>query len=53
MKLSLVVVSEGKLKGQSLPITLSQFLIGRDSQCHLRPNSPAISKRHCALRKRR
>src|SRR5262249_39349286 len=25
------------------------FLIGRDPQCHLRPASPMISKRHCAL----
>jgi len=49
MKLSLVVLSEGKASGQSIPIKLSQFIIGRDPQCHLRPASPVISKRHCAL----
>jgi pSer/pThr/pTyr-binding forkhead associated (FHA) protein len=49
MKLSLVVLSEGKARGQSIPITLPQFLIGRDKECQLRPASPMISKRHCAL----
>ena len=49
MKLSLVVVTPGKMEGKSIPITLSQFLIGRDPQCHLRPASALISKRHCAV----
>ncbi len=49
MKLSLVVMSEGKTRGQAIPITLPQFLIGRDPQCQLRPASPIISKRHCAV----
>lgn len=49
MKLSLKVVSQGKSEGKLIPITLSQFLVGRDPQCHLRPASAAISKRHCAL----
>ncbi len=49
MKLSLVVLSTGKLEGKVLPINLSQFLIGRDPQCNLRPASAVISKRHCAV----
>jgi pSer/pThr/pTyr-binding forkhead associated (FHA) protein len=49
MKLSLIVLSDGKAKGHAIPITLSQFLIGRDPQCQLRPGSAAISKRHCAI----
>jgi pSer/pThr/pTyr-binding forkhead associated (FHA) protein len=49
MKVSLVVLTEGKASGQKIPITLSQFLIGRDPQCHLRPASAIISKRHCAI----
>lgn len=49
MKVSLVVLSEGKANGQRIPVTLSQFVIGRDPQCHLKPASPLISKRHCAL----
>ncbi len=48
MKLSLIV-GQGKLLGKEIPITLSPFLIGRDPQCHLRPASPLVSKRHCAL----
>src|SRR5262245_11932964 len=49
MKLSLVVLSEGKTRGQAIPITLPQFLIGRDKECQLRPASELISKRHCAV----
>jgi pSer/pThr/pTyr-binding forkhead associated (FHA) protein len=49
MKLSLIVVTEGKSAGKAIPITLSQFLIGRDPQCNLRPASAMISKRHCAV----
>ena len=49
MKLNLVVLTPGKTEGKAIPVTLSQFLIGRDPQCHLRPASAVISKRHCAL----
>jgi pSer/pThr/pTyr-binding forkhead associated (FHA) protein len=49
MKLSLVVMTAGKTTGQAIPVTLAQFIIGRDPQCNLRPASPVISKRHCAL----
>jgi len=49
MKLSLMVLSEGKARGQTIPVTLQQFLIGRDQECQLRPASQMISKRHCAL----
>jgi len=48
VKLSLVVTS-GKPEGKEIPIRLSQFVIGRDPECHLRPASPLISKRHCAV----
>ncbi|MCI0642883.1 MAG: FHA domain-containing protein [Gemmataceae bacterium] len=49
MKVNLVVMTAGKAQGQRLPITLSQFTIGRDPQCNLRPASAMISKRHCAI----
>jgi predicted component of type VI protein secretion system len=52
MKLSLVVMGTGKQEGKILPIPLAQFHIGRDPQCHLRPASPNISKRHCSLLQR-
>jgi len=48
MKVSLVV-TEGKLVGKEIVVKLSQFLIGRDPECHLRPSSPLVSKRHCAV----
>jgi pSer/pThr/pTyr-binding forkhead associated (FHA) protein len=49
MKLTLLVLTPGKMEGKPIPITLSQFVIGRDPQCHLRPASALISKRHCAV----
>jgi pSer/pThr/pTyr-binding forkhead associated (FHA) protein len=52
MKLSLVVLTPGKQEGKVLPINLSQFVVGRDPQCQLRPASPLISKRHCAILQR-
>ncbi|MHB1425812.1 MAG: FHA domain-containing protein [Gemmataceae bacterium] len=52
MKLSLVVLTPGANQGKSLEIKLSQFVVGRDPQCHLRPASPMISKRHCAILQR-
>jgi pSer/pThr/pTyr-binding forkhead associated (FHA) protein len=48
MKCSLIV-QQGTGPAQRIPIKLAQFLIGRDPQCHLRPLSPLISKRHCAV----
>ncbi len=49
MKLNLVVMTPGKTEGKAIPVKFPQFLIGRDPQCHLRPASPVISNRHCAL----
>jgi pSer/pThr/pTyr-binding forkhead associated (FHA) protein len=49
MKFSLVVLTPGKSQGQEIPITLPQFIIGRDARCNLRPASPIISKKHCAV----
>jgi predicted component of type VI protein secretion system len=49
MKLSLVVLAAGKQEGKVIEIKIPQFVIGRDPTCQLRPNSPMISKKHCAL----
>jgi len=49
MKLSLLVMTPGKQQGKVLEIKTPQFLVGRDPQCQLRPASPLISKRHCAI----
>jgi pSer/pThr/pTyr-binding forkhead associated (FHA) protein len=48
MKVSLVV-AEGAHQGKIIPIKLAKFVIGRDPQCHLRPSSASISKRHCVI----
>jgi predicted component of type VI protein secretion system len=48
MNLSLVVI-QGKAEGREIPVRLAQFLIGRDPECQLRPASPLVSKRHCAI----
>jgi len=48
MKFSLVV-GQGPHKGRVIPVSTPQFLVGRDSKCHLRPASQTISKRHCEL----
>src|ERR1700722_1368138 len=52
MKLGLVVMTPGKQEGKLFEIKLAQFVIGRDPHCHLRPASPMISKRHCAILQR-
>jgi pSer/pThr/pTyr-binding forkhead associated (FHA) protein len=52
MKVSLLVLTSGKQEGKLLPLNLAQFVIGRDPQCQLRPASPLISKRHCAILQR-
>jgi pSer/pThr/pTyr-binding forkhead associated (FHA) protein len=48
MKVGLVVM-QGAHQGKEIPIAHSQFIIGRDPQCQLRPASSMISRRHCAL----
>jgi len=48
MKVSLVVAS-GTHQGKVVPISVPQFLIGREPQCNLRPASQAISKKHCGI----
>src|SRR3954453_21117558 len=49
MKFTLLVLTPGKQEGKTIEVKLPQFLVGRDPQCHLRPASALISKRHCAL----
>jgi predicted component of type VI protein secretion system len=49
MKVGLTVLTPGKMQGKTIGIIVSRFYIGREMQCHLRPASPQISKRHCVL----
>jgi pSer/pThr/pTyr-binding forkhead associated (FHA) protein len=40
-------VVAGKHAGQVIPLNRKKFLIGRDQDCQLRPNSELISRHHC------
>lgn len=42
-------VIHGASAGKEIKITCSPFVIGRADECHLRPKSDAISRRHCEL----
>ena len=42
-------VLEGRQAGKTIPLALKQFLIGREQDCHLRPNSELISRHHCVF----
>lgn len=49
MQITLIVLSDGKVKGKEIAVRTFPFLIGRDPQCQLRPASALVSKRHCAI----
>ena len=42
-------VTEGSNAGKEIIINKDKFLIGRADDCNLRPNSDAISRRHCVI----
>ena len=42
----------GKARGKAVEIGRAKFLIGRDPSCHLRPNSPAISRMQTVIEQR-
>ena len=48
MQLKLRVVG-GQKDGDEIKVPGPKFLIGRDADCHLRPNSDLISRHHCVL----
>jgi predicted component of type VI protein secretion system len=52
MRLTLVVLSEGKWQGRLVPIAPLPFVVGRGPGCHLRPASPLFGERHCVFRDR-
>ncbi len=43
-------VLHGANAGREVKIPVSQFLIGRDDACQLRPRSDLISRKHCVIR---
>lgn len=42
-------VLSGKQAGSSIPLPTGKFLIGREEDCHLRPNSDLVSRHHCVF----
>ncbi len=49
MKAKLLVV-RGQPQGKCLVFPLGEFVIGRGTECHVRPNSSWVSRQHCLLR---
>lgn len=47
-----LIVEVGKAKGKAVEVRGPRFLIGRDHQCQLRPNSNAIGRLHTAIEQR-
>lgn len=48
MRMQLKVVTGGH-SGKLISVNHDKFLIGRSDECHLRPKSESISRRHCAI----
>ncbi|MFK7818591.1 MAG: FHA domain-containing protein [Planctomycetaceae bacterium] len=48
MQAELKVVG-GKQNNQVVPLPQGKFLIGREQDCHLRPNSEMVSRHHCVF----
>ncbi len=44
-------IVNGPLAGQVIVLTGKQFLVGRERDCHLRPDSELVSRHHCVLRR--
>lgn len=44
-----LVVAEGKLAGQEIPINKSEFYVGKSKQCHLRPGGSQVGDKHCVI----
>lgn len=39
----------GKHQGKLIPLSTKKFLVGREQDCHLRPNSDLVSRHHCVF----
>ena len=39
----------GKHKGKAIALNSKKFLVGREQDCHLRPNSDLVSRHHCVF----
>src|SRR5688572_3875382 len=48
MNVHLQVLS-GPLSGTNIPVRHPTFIVGREGDCQLRPNSPTVSRHHCVF----
>lgn len=48
MNVKLLVV-HGRPKGKALHFPRGEYVFGRGSECHVRPNSEWVSRQHCML----
>ena len=42
-------ILDGKHQGKLIPLNVRKFLIGREQDCQLRPNSDLVSRHHCVF----
>ena len=42
-------IATGNKQGSSIPLPQGKFLVGREEDCHLRPNSDLVSRHHCVF----
>lgn len=42
-------VLSSRQQGSVIPLPIGRFLIGREEDCHLRPNSELVSRHHCVF----
>lgn len=42
-------IAAGNKQGSTIPLPQGKFLIGREEDCHLRPNSDLVSRHHCVF----
>jgi S-DNA-T family DNA segregation ATPase FtsK/SpoIIIE len=45
-----MLVVQGRPRGKRLRFPPGEFLFGRGPECHIRPESPSVSRQHCLLR---
>jgi pSer/pThr/pTyr-binding forkhead associated (FHA) protein len=43
-------IVQGRPRGKCLSFPAGEFVFGRGPECHVRPNSPWVSRQHCLLR---
>jgi pSer/pThr/pTyr-binding forkhead associated (FHA) protein len=45
-----MLIVQGRPEGKYLRFPQGEFVFGRGPECHVRPNSPWVSRQHCLLR---